>query len=83
MGINDFIKRSSDIDVVTNNIVNVANECKIHGIKNIFVVGLTVNNRPHSNFINAVNNTLKIDCIKYGYENGNILPDNLWQDGLH
>ena len=33
-----------------------------------------------------MNNALKFDCIKYGYhfiENSNILPDNLWQDGLH
>ena len=40
----------------------------------------------HSDFINAVNNALKLDGVKYGYnfiKNSNILPDNLWQDGLH
>ena len=35
--------------------------------------------------VNAMNNVLKLDCIRYGYnfiENSNILSDNLWQDGL-
>ena len=78
MGVNDLLKRDSNTDVVTNNIMKIANECKTHGIKNIFISGLTIN----SDFINA----MKLDCIKYGYnviENSNILPHNLWQDGLH
>ena len=51
-----------------------------------FISGLTINNRLHSDSMNTMNNALKLDCIKYGYhiiENSNILPDNLWQDGLH
>ena len=86
MSVNDLLKRDSNIDVVTNNIMKIANECKTYGIKNIFVSGLTVNNRLHSDFINAINNALKLDCINNGYnfiENSNILRDNLWQDGLH
>ena len=65
--------------------MNADNECKIYGIKNIFVSGLTVNNRLPSDFIYAVNNVLKLDCVKYDYnsiKNSNILPDNLWQDVL-
>ena len=61
------------------------NECKNYGIKNIFVSGLTVNNRRPSDFIYAMNNVLKLDCVKHDYnsiKNSNILPDNLWQDGL-
>ena len=57
-----------------------------HSGKNIFVSGLTINNRLHSDFINAMNNVLKLDLIKHGYnfiENSDILPDNLWQDSLH
>ena len=86
MGFNDLLKRNSNIDVVTNNIMKIANECKTYRIKNIFVSGLTVNNRLHSDFINTINNALKLDCINNGYnfiENSNILLDNLWQDGLH
>ena len=85
MGVNDLLKRDSNIDSVTNNIMKIASECKTYGIKNIFMSGLTINNRLHSDLINTMNNTLKLDCIKYGYhfiENSNILPDNLWQDGL-
>ena len=86
MGVNDLLKRDSNIDVVTNNIMKIANECKTYGIKNIFVSGLTINNRLYSDFINTMNNVLKLDYIKNGcnfIENSKILPDNLWQDGLH
>ena len=37
-------------------------------------------------FIKAAENDLKLDWVKYVYnfmENSNILPDNLWQYGLH
>ena len=81
-----LLKRCSNIDAVTNNITNVANDCKNYGIKNISLSGLTINKRLHAHFINAVNNALKLDSIKYGHnfiENSNILPDNLWQNGLH
>ena len=74
MGIIDILKRDSNIDVVTNNIINIAHECKNYVIKNIFVSGLTINNRLHLDFINAVNNALKLDCEKYDYnfiENSN------------
>ena len=80
------VKVSCSIDFVTNNIMNIANESKNYGIKNILVSGLTVNNCLHSNFMNAVKNTLKLYCVKYVYnfiENCNILPDNLWLNGLH
>ena len=83
--INNLLKRGSNIDIVTNNIMNVANECKNYGIKNILVSGLTINNHIHSNLINAFNNALKLGCVKYGYnliEDTNKFPGNLWQDGL-
>ena len=86
MGVNDLLKRDSNIDAVTNNIMKIASECKTYGIKNIFISGLTINNCLHSDLINTMNNALKLDSIKYGYhfiENSNILPNNLWQDGLH
>ena len=75
IGINDLLKRGSNIDVLTNNIMNIANEGKNYRIKNIFVPGLTINNRLHSDFINAVNNT-----VNNFIENSNIRPDNT---GLH
>ena len=59
---------------------------KIMELKTISVSGLTVNNHLHSDFIHAVSNALKLDCVRYVYnfiENSNMLPDNLWQDGLH
>ena len=59
---------------------------KIVELKTISVSGLTINNRLHSDFINAVNNALKLDCVRYVYnfiENSNMLPDNLWQEVLH
>ena len=84
MGVNELLKRDSDIDAVTNNnIMEIANECKSYGIKNIFISGLTINNRLLSDLIKNMNNALKLDCIKYGYrsiENCNILSDNLWQE---
>ena len=86
MSVKDLLKHDSNIDAVTNNIMKIASQCKTYGIKNIFISGLTINNRLHSDLINTMNNALKLDCIKYGYhfiENSNILPDNLWQEGLH
>ena len=44
IGINDFLKLGSNIDVVTNNIINNSHECKNYGTENIFVLGLTINN---------------------------------------
>ena len=86
MDINDLLKQDRNIEVVTNNIMNVANESKNYGINKINVSGLAVNNRLHSDFNNAVNKALNLDCLKYGYnsiENGITLPHNLLQDGLH
>ena len=57
MGVNNLLKWESDIDTVTNN-MKIANECKTYGIKNIFTLGLTINNRLHSDLINTLNNTL-------------------------
>ena len=80
MGINDLLKRDSNTDVVTKNIMKIASKCKTYRITNIFISGL------HSDLINSMNNALKLDCIKYSYnfiESSNIVPDNLWQDALH
>ena len=52
-------------------------------MKSISISGHTINNRLHSDLINTMNNALKLDCIKYGSNFINILPDDLWQDGLH
>ena len=60
--------------------MNIANQCKNYGIKNIFVSGLTINKRLHSDFINAANKALKLHRVKYGHnfvENSNMLLDNL------
>ena len=40
---NDFLEMCSNIDVLTNNVKNIANEWKSYGIKNIFFSGLTCN----------------------------------------
>ena len=66
--------------------MKIAGECKTYGIKNIFISDPTVNKHLHSDLINTMNNALKLDCTKSGYnfiESSNILPDNLWQDGSH
>ena len=85
MGISGLVTWGSNIELVTNKILNADNECKNYGIKNIFVSGLTVNHHLPSDFVYAVNSVLKLDSVKYNYnsiKNSNILPDNLWQDGL-
>ena len=51
MAINDLLKRGSNMDVVTNSIMIVVNECKNYGIKNIFVSGLTIINGRHSDML--------------------------------
>ena len=83
MGINDFLKSGSNIDAATNNIMNIANECKNYGIKNICFMYYS----QQSSACVTVNNALKLNYVKYGYifiENSNIVvPDNLWQDGFH
>ena len=80
MGVKALLKRDSNIDVVISNIIKIANEGKTYGIKNKFISDLTINNNLHSDLIYTMNNSLKLDCIKYGYifvENSNILADNL------
>ena len=66
-GINDFLKLGSNIDVITSNIMNIANECKNHGIKDIFISSLTINNRLPSDFIHVANNALKLSFLNYGF----------------
>ena len=47
-------------------------ELKVYLFRNIF--------RLHLDFINAVKNALKLDCVKYGYnflKYSNILPGDL------
>ena len=41
---------------MTSNILDIANEWKNYGIKNIFVSDRTINNRVNSDFVNFVNN---------------------------
>ena len=80
MGINAFLKLGFNINIATNNIINNSKKCKNYGIENIFASGLTINNLQHSNFINAVKNALKLNCVKYVYifiENCNIVLDYL------
>ena len=48
MGVNDLLKQDSKIDVVTKEIRKIVSEYKTYGIKNIFISGLTINNRLHS-----------------------------------
>ena len=85
MGVNDLLKWDSNIKDVTNSVINIGNEFLTYGIKSMFVSGFIINNRLYSEFISTMNNGLKLDCVKYGYNfigNSNILPDNLWEDGL-
>ena len=56
------LKRDSKSDVVTNSIMNIANECKYYRIKNLFTSVLIITNYLYSNFIKSVNNSLKLDC---------------------
>ena len=63
MSVNYLLKRNSNIGFATNNIMKIVNECKTYGIKNIFVSGLTIHNRLHSDFINDMKNALKLDYI--------------------
>ena len=51
VGIKDLLKRGSNIDVVTNNIMNITNDGKNYGIKDIFASGLTINNRLIRTFL--------------------------------
>ena len=39
MRISNLLQRCSNIEIVTNSIMNVASECNIYGIKNIFSSG--------------------------------------------
>ena len=42
MDISNLLTHGSNIDLVTNKIMNADDECKNYGIKNIFVSGLTL-----------------------------------------
>ena len=56
MGVNDFLKRDFNIDVVTNNIMNIANNVKLMELKTNSFQVLQSTTALHSDFINAVNN---------------------------
>ena len=63
--------------------MNITMKCKNYRSKSIYASGLAINNRLNSDFINAVNNPFKLNCIDNGWifiENSNISTDNSSQN---
>ena len=65
--------------------MEVLEECRSNGVNEFYVSGLIC--RPkYQDKINAINNLLRSNCIKYDYyciNNSNIKPHHLWSDDLH
>ena len=65
--------------------MNITMKCKNYRSKSIYASGLSINNRLNSDFINAVNNPFKLNCIDNGWvfiENSKISTDNSSQNSL-
>ena len=86
MGINDILNLNSNVETVANSIMNIASQCKTHGVKDVIVSSITFTSLLSIDFLESVNKEIKRKCEENGYyfiDNNNITKKHLWQDGLH
>lgn len=86
MGINDILNLDSNAETVANSIMNIASQCKTHGVKDVIVSSITFTSLLSIDFLQSVNEEIKRKCEENGYyfiDNNNITKKHLWQDGLH
>ena len=90
VGTNDitkFNRESVDPNVVAQNIVNIADSCKSHGVNEVFISSiLTRNDFKLNEMIGQTNHFLEQLCHQKGYTyicNDKIKREHLYRDGIH
>ena len=83
---NDILSNANNIELA-NNIINMALNCKNHGVSKVFISSMLVKKNPKLHpVIRSVNNQLHELCEINGFlflNNGMITTDHLWRDGIH
>ena len=86
MGVNDILNLGSTAETVSNSILDIANQCKNYGVREVSISSVTCTILLNFDLINDVNNALRNKCQTSSYHfinNNNITPEKLWKDGLH
>ena len=86
--INDILRDQSELkrQLVLQNIMKIAHQCKDHGVKEIILSSVVATGRVNADVIIHFNESLKNLCRANGFcfiNNNNILERNLYKDRLH
>ena len=84
-GTNNLTKTNQSVEEITEEILDIVDICRKHGVKNILVSSITC--RPEFQWkIDDINNLLQDNSVRYNYvfiDNGNINENHLKRDQLH
>ena len=88
IGINDILKDQSDLqsESLTQNILEISQRCKKHGIEEIIISSLVVTKRIDPNLLARANASLCNMCRENGFcfvDNSYISVDNSFKDKFH
>ena len=88
VGTNDVLKDQSELkqQLVLQNIIKVAHQCKDHGVNQIILSSVVTTGRVNADVIIHLNESLKNLCRANGFcfvNNDNISEGNLCKDRLH
>ena len=88
MGINDILRDQSELkqQLVLQNIMKIAHQCKDHGVKEIILSSVVATGRVNADVIIHFNESLKNLCRANGFcfvNKDNISEGNLYKDRLH
>ena len=86
MGINDILNLGSTAETVSNSILQITNQCRNYGVKEVSILSITYTTLVNSYLINDVNSAQRNKCQIYGYhfiDSNNIKTEKLWKDGLN
>ena len=88
MGINDILREQSELQqqLVLQNIMKIAYQCKEHGVKEIILFSVVATGRVSADVLIHFNESLKNFCRANGFcfvNKNNISEGNLYKDRLH
>ena len=88
VGVNDILRNQSEIkqQLILQNIMNIAHQCKGHGVKKIILSSVVATGRVNADVLIYFNQLLKNPCRANGIcfvNNNNISEGNLNKDSLH
>ena len=62
MGVHDILNLGSTVEIVSNSILHIANQCKNYGVKEASMSSVTCTTLLNSDLINDVNNAPRSKC---------------------